>query len=67
MAKCKTCKAPIIWAVTDKGKSIPLDMKGEKRYVLVPAQGDRDPVVELRTTYASHFVTCPDAKEHRKK
>jgi len=68
MAVCKSegCGASIIWALTENGKPVPLDKKGEKRYVLIPKEGSGDPVVQLRTTYSSHFVTCPDADKFRK-
>ena len=62
-ARCKSCQAEIIWAKTKNGKPVPLDRSPVmKRYVRV---GTSD-LVELRTTYQTHFVTCPNAAEHRK-
>jgi hypothetical protein len=49
---------------------MPIDAQSEKRIVLVdmcgtPDQhGTRARVVD---TYLSHFATCPDAKEHRRR
>lgn len=69
MSTCRSCSAPIIWARTTRGKAIPLDAQptslgnievdgGNAMYVTpdVNALGNR---------YVSHFVTCPQAKEHR--
>ncbi len=61
--RCKTCDAEIVWAKTEKGRPIPLDREPELRYV---REGESD-IVILRSTYQTHFVTCPDAKEHRKR
>lgn len=74
MSKCRSCGAKIIWAETEGGSRVPLDAKPLKRYVLKEIEtgiGETDivevPVVELRSTYVSHFVTCPDADKFRKK
>lgn len=69
MAECSSCGAEIVWAKTTNGKAVPLDAKPEKRYVRCasgpgPAE---DATVELRSTYVTHFVTCPNATQHRKK
>jgi hypothetical protein len=64
MATCKSCEASILWAETENGKKVPLDSKPEKRYIL---KAEDAAVVVLRSTYVSHFVTCPDADSHRRK
>lgn len=64
MSQCKSCGAKIIWGKTANGKAVPLDCPPEKRYVL---SGEASDIVTLRSTYASHFVTCPDADKFRKK
>lgn len=71
MSRCKSCRADIEWVTTTNGSPIPLDvgiaengnivvsrdLLGDKVAVVVaPGQGDR----------LSHFVTCPNAKEHRR-
>lgn len=72
MSKCKSCGARIDWATTPNGKLIPLDaivvadgnIRAERPYgdtnlrATVVPQGEGDRV--------SHFVTCPNAREHRK-
>ena len=61
--KCKSCGMPILWARTDNGKVIPLDVEGERRFVINHTEHNR---VTNAVTYVSHFATCPNASEHRK-
>lgn len=88
-ATCRSCAAPIEWAVTDNGRSMPLDVGsfadgrlvvvGRKSNALVivsltgaqlerlrvaEAAGDGNVVLELRR---SHFQTCPQAYDWRRK
>ena len=73
MARCRSCGAPIIWGKTTAGKPIPLD-EPEARLVRVRIDGDgatrlqlgSDTVVTTQT-YVSHFATCPNADEHRRR
>ena len=67
--RCKSCGGPIEWAVTIKGRRMPLDpspvLGGN-----VLLDGNRATVVapdESRLGYVSHFATCPNAREHRRK
>jgi hypothetical protein len=64
-SKCRGCGAEIIWAVTSTMKRIPLDAKSEKRFTLVD-EGTHQQAF-LRDTYVSHFATCPQANEFRKR
>ena len=68
MPKCKSCDAVIIWAETEKGTRIPLNIKPEKRFILTGdgSWGDTQ-VATMVDTYVSHFATCPDAGKFRKK
>lgn len=83
LAKCRSCKAPIIWATTANDKKMPLD--------LLPVEPERDAggavaisglqVIERQgrcraatiadvpgaDLYRSHFATCPNAGEHRRR
>lgn len=64
---CKTCGAPILWALTASGAKMPLD---ERERVLLEVATDTDShelviTRELRG-HESHFATCPQAAEHRK-
>lgn len=66
MTKCRSCGAPIVFAITEKGRRMPLDANpdpaGEWTVTawgdLKPAD-DSTPAEERRT---SHFVTCPQGR-----
>lgn len=69
-ATCKGCRAPITWAKTERGKTIPLDMPGEMRFVLIgffDRNGAPYQQAIMHKTYTSHFATCPKATEFRRK
>ena len=77
---CRSCKAPIRWAVTEHGNPIPLDLEpadggtirlagarakgGTPRAVIVPEARRGELAGEL---YVAHFATCPYADQHRKR
>jgi hypothetical protein len=70
---CRSCGAALLWAITPKGKRMPLDaapvegglwfaydVAGEKH--CAPARaGAEGPL------YTSHFATCPQADQHRRR
>jgi hypothetical protein len=72
---CRTCKAPIRWALTADGNAIPLDPEPSSRGNLrFRADGEHVVIVpeEARATfvgslYLSHFATCPFADLHRRR
>jgi hypothetical protein len=70
---CRTCGAPIIWAVTQNGRRMPLDAdpvaspRGWFTIEGATASGDDLAVaVPSRPIFVSHFATCPQAAEHRR-
>lgn len=78
-ARCSTCRAPIRWTVTEHGKAMPVDYapvrggnivlrdEGTRAvavYVAPLLESDDD---KARPHYVSHFVTCPQAAQHRRK
>jgi hypothetical protein len=75
--QCDGCKAPIIWAVTDNGKNMPVDVDPvgpAAGNVLLTAAGpkvrarvERNParLFGKRWVYRSHFVTCPFSERYR--
>jgi len=82
MTTCKSCKAPIFWAVTDDGKNIPMDPDPNPDGNLVVVEEEGGPevrgakVTKARTPglfdrhlprYMAHWVTCPYADHHRSK
>jgi hypothetical protein len=77
-ARCRTCAAPILWARTTNGKNIPLDAEpvesgnvylvanGRETTAIVMAAGEAPPAGVTRR-FVSHFVTCAQAAEHRRR
>lgn len=75
MARCKGCRAEIVWRFTEKGERMPLDAKptretGQGVYVFDGAEHIRaylpllDGDVER---YMNHWATCPMSREfHRR-
>lgn len=72
-SSCRSCGAAIEWAVTGKGRRMPLDLISDPGGLLVvhagrvefaehaPADWPTD--LPRRTT---HFARCPNAKQHRR-
>lgn len=54
--KCRSCDAAVVWLVTDRGKSMPVDAE-----TVAVDDTTFDP-----RKHRSHFATCPDANQHRK-
>lgn len=73
MAKCFSCGAEIVWALTEKGKRMPvdaepvadgnleLDVRTDPPLAIVHGQ----PTLDGGPRYVSHFATCPNADRHR--
>jgi hypothetical protein len=73
IGKCRSCRAPIVWARTERGKRMPVDARpaADGTYRLDEPDRYEGPlaVYDPRGTgprYASHFGTCPSAGQHRK-
>jgi hypothetical protein len=71
--KCGSCFAPILFAATEQGKSMPFDESpllvdgvyelgadNVARFVPKDARAGKPPL------YVPHFATCPRAAAHRK-
>lgn len=76
MAKCKSCGAPVFWAHTSNGTVIPLDADTMGRPLDSPEGnlqilgGEVVVVGQLErgvSRHISHFSTCPNAAQHRRK
>lgn len=65
MSTCRSCGREILWAVTTKGKKIPLDEPPERRFTVGHGFGDSPPVAELVSVRSTHFETCPNADQWR--
>ena len=76
-ARCKSCRAHVVWARSINGKLMPVDAmpspQGQWRLALRP--GTQTPTAlhipeSERAThdelYVAHWATCPNADKHRK-
>ena len=78
---CRSCGAPIIFITSAKGHRMPLDAEpvtywqktgGNKKVVtpngeVISCELEGDPQKATGIGYVSHFATCPNAKEHRRR
>jgi hypothetical protein len=75
---CRSCGAPVRWVRTVNGKTMPLDPDptpdGNIIAVVEPGGGrvaqvigKDDLIDESVPRYKSHFATCPNADQHRKR
>lgn len=74
---CRSCAAPVIWAVTTRGKAMPVDAVTDADGNLVlEARVDGPPLARVlpvakrfgrRDLRMSHFVACPQADQWRAK
>ena len=72
--QCRSCGAPILWVLTAAGNKQPLDAEPVKdgNIILVDGvahtlRGDLFEEKHDGPRYKSHFATCPNSKEHRRK
>ena len=59
--KCKRCGGEIMWCVMPSGAKMPLDANPKKMIQV------KEGIGEVIDVYESHFSTCPNADEFRKK
>jgi len=72
VAHCQSCGAPIVWAVTDSGKRMPVDPRvvdgGKlKLYVAAGVVRVRHVAAPDGALHRPHFATCPDAESWRRR
>lgn len=70
-SNCSSCGAEVIWVELKSGKRHPLDAEiivsdGTKLLYVDDLRGFKK-LPAGRKGYVSHFATCPDAKDWRKK
>ena len=58
LQRCSSCNAEILWIRLSSGRSMPCD---PQRASVVTLEGT------IISGYGSHFATCPNAAQHRKK
>lgn len=80
--ECRSCKALVVWTKTERGKPMPCDVAPSKdgSFYLF-RKSDRIDAVHVRSSdpraaramdrgqnkHESHFSTCPNAAQHRRK
>lgn len=71
-SKCRSCGAPIYWAITEADKRMPVDVDKVDNGNVELAIDARTGTIKARVVEPgpgrrlSHFVTCPNAGAHRK-
>ncbi len=70
--RCKSCGAKIVWCKTINGKMIPVNLdsltESDKALLLDRwRKGDDTPLDFNVHAHITHFATCPQAAEHRRK
>lgn len=73
-SQCRSCHAPIVWAITNTGRRMPVDAEPAENGTLVlyestPGEVHVAPASEHPTIvdrHVSHFATCPNAAQHRR-
>ena len=73
-ATCHTCGDSIFWAVTASGKRMPVNEAPDPKGLFLLDKTQTPPVVlYARATdppgerFTSHFSTCPDRDQHKRK
>ncbi len=64
---CFSCRAPVVWSRTEKGRAMPLDVDKVSNGNVHLAAGVAKYVPAGTGQYVSHFVTCPQATKWRKR
>jgi hypothetical protein len=65
-AKCRSCGAYIVWLKTKAGKNMPVDADSLDDVDLEAEAGEM-PLFDPSAGHISHFATCPNADQHRRK
>ena len=74
--RCRSCKAPIMWAITEKNRRIPLDpqpcadgnilLQFRGNFLLPLATVHFAVQLDNPQRFKSHFATCPNSKQWRR-
>lgn len=71
-SRCSSCQAPIVWAITDSGRRMPVDAQPHEDGTVVLTYETSFVAARVDPTYTgpkhlSHFATCPNAGQHRRR
>lgn len=70
---CRTCGAPVRWVKTASGRAMPLDAEPVERGNVVLRDGRAvyvskgNPAEQNEPRYVSHFATCPQSRDWRRR
>lgn len=68
IVECRSCGARIFFARTQAMANSPLDAKPVRAIVVDDlGPGELQHKMRFINTFRSHFETCPNSKEHRRK
>lgn len=82
VSRCRTCHQAIWWAQTGSGRRIPIDPEpvpdgnvvvehpgdhGEAMVTVLGRPEEQQLYADVGPRYQSHFATCPQAAQHRRK
>lgn len=65
-SRCNSCEAPILWAITAKGRRIPLDPHPRDDGNMRICEDGIARATDMRPAMRSHFQSCPNAARHRR-
>jgi len=75
VASCRSCDAPVDWALTEAGRRMPVDagerpdgnlaVSGHGRMMRARALKDGEQPAEGERRTVSHYATCPDSDKWR--
>lgn len=66
-SQCRSCKSEIFWIITDSGARMPVDCDPRRVYKHTASEGAKAPTDTASGRGVSHFATCPNAAQHRKR
>jgi hypothetical protein len=73
MSRCRSCEARVVWCETVAGKRMPVDeLPSPMGNVTIEPQGSGPPLAVVHAGPVaggrlSHFASCPNANDHRKR
>lgn len=71
--QCRTCHTQVYWVETEAGKKMPVDAKSvaDGDFIFINKKAHKLRLGEIPDEgvkrWTSHFVTCPQRDEHRRR
>jgi hypothetical protein len=66
---CRSCGAPVRWAITQHENRMPVDPEPVENgnLILIDRDGELHVAHAVPGTHVSHYATCPDAERWRRR